>query len=117
MYHPEIPFRANQKLMFCLCRTCVLTSNTAECCHTTDEERALTGTWVIEEVWLTVQKGYMILEVHEVYEYCSHKNQIFVFSVIYSHTLMLVSISLCFAMLRNACHLFLMFRNVAQHSY
>ena len=35
------------------------------------------------------------------YAYCSHKNQIFVFSVFYSHTLMLVSISLCVAMLRN----------------
>ena len=35
----------------------------------TDEERALTGTWVIDEVRLAVQKGYRILEIHEVYEY------------------------------------------------
>jgi hypothetical protein len=55
--------------MFCLCRTCVLTSNTGDDCHTTDEERALTGTRVIDDVWLVVQKGYRILEVYELYEY------------------------------------------------
>jgi len=55
--------------MFSLCRTCVLTSNTEQCCRKTDEERALTGTWVIDEVRLAVQKGYGILEIHELYEY------------------------------------------------
>ena len=40
-----------------------------ECCHNTDEKRALTGTWVIEELRLAVQKGYRILEIHELYEY------------------------------------------------
>ena len=69
LYHQVLPFRANQKLMFGLCRTCVLTSNTGECHHKIDEERALTGTWVIDEVRLAVQKGYRILEIHEVYEY------------------------------------------------
>ena len=69
LYHPVPPFRANQKLMFSLCRTCVLTSNTEQCCHKTDEERALTGTCVIDEVRLAVQKGLRILEIHELYEY------------------------------------------------
>jgi len=55
--------------MFSFCRTCVLTSNTVECHCKTDEERALTGTRVIDEVRLAVQKGYRILEIHEVYEY------------------------------------------------
>ena len=64
-----LPFRSNQKLMFSLCQTCVLTANTGECHHKTDEERALTGTWVITEVWLAVQKGYRILEIPEVYEF------------------------------------------------
>jgi hypothetical protein len=31
--------------------------------------RALIGTWVIDEVLLAVQKGYRILEIHELYEY------------------------------------------------
>jgi hypothetical protein len=55
--------------MFSLCRTCVLTSNTEPSCHKTYEEKALTGTWVIDEVRLAVQKGYRNLEIHEVYEY------------------------------------------------
>jgi len=54
--------------MFCLCRTCVHTSS-AECTHTQDEDRALMGTWVKDEVRVAVQKGYKILEIHEVYEY------------------------------------------------
>ena len=37
LYHPVLPFRFNKKLIFCLCRTCVLTSSTEECVHTTDE--------------------------------------------------------------------------------
>ena len=66
-YHPILPFRCNNILMFCLCRTCVLTSS-EECIHTRDEDRALTGTWVMDEVRLTIEKGYRILEIYEVYE-------------------------------------------------
>ena len=44
-------------------------SNTEQCCHKTDDERAVTGTWVIDEVRLAVQKGHRFLEIHEVYEY------------------------------------------------
>jgi len=55
--------------VFSLCRTCALTPNTGECNHKTNEERALTGTWVIDEVRLAVQKRYRIFEIHEVYEH------------------------------------------------
>jgi hypothetical protein len=37
--------------------------------HTEVGERALTGTWVMDEVRLAVQKGYKVTEVYEVYEY------------------------------------------------
>jgi len=57
LYHPVLPFRCNKKFMFCLCRICVLTSSTGECRHTADEERPLTGTWVLDEVRLAVDKG------------------------------------------------------------
>jgi len=63
--HPVLPFTCNNKLMFYLCRTCVLTSN-EECVQTRDEDRALTGTWVTDEVRLAVEKGYRILEIYEV---------------------------------------------------
>ena len=32
-------------------------------------ERAVTGTWVIDEVRLAVQKGYEVVEIFELYEY------------------------------------------------
>jgi len=32
-------------------------------------ERALTGTWVIDEVRMVVQKGYEFVEIIELYEY------------------------------------------------
>jgi len=37
--------------------------------NTADEERALTGTWVLDEVRLAVEKCYKVLEIYEVYEY------------------------------------------------
>jgi len=68
LYHSVLPYRCSNKLMFCLCRTCVYTSS-AECTHTEDEDRALTGTWILDEVRLAVEKRYSILEINEVYEY------------------------------------------------
>ena len=68
LYHPFRPFRCNKKLMFCLFRTCVQTCSTGECTYTEDAERDLTGTWVMDEVRLAVEKGYRILEIYEVYE-------------------------------------------------
>jgi hypothetical protein len=65
IYHPVLPYRANQKLIFRLCRTCVLTTNTGNCCHKTGEVQALTSTWVIDEVRLAVQMGYRILEIYK----------------------------------------------------
>ena len=70
LYHPVLPYRCNNKLLFCLCRSCATQHNFEnECPHSTDAERAMTGTWVMDEVRMAVQKGYKILEIFEVYEY------------------------------------------------
>jgi hypothetical protein len=70
LFHPVLPYRFNQKLLFCLCRTCAEESNMAtECTHTEVRERALTGTWVLDELRLAVQKGYKVLQVYKVFEY------------------------------------------------
>jgi hypothetical protein len=67
--HPVLSFRCKKNLLFCLSRTCVLEQNTNdECQHYTDAERALTGTWVIDEVRLAVEKGCKLLYIHEVYQ-------------------------------------------------
>jgi hypothetical protein len=54
LYHPVLPFRFN-KLYFCLFRSCVQEQNrSVECYHVTYDERALEGTWVIDEVKLAL---------------------------------------------------------------
>jgi len=64
LYHPVLPFRCNNKLLFCLCRTCALEQNFEdECSHETAAERALTGTWVMDEVRRAVDKGYDVIEI------------------------------------------------------
>jgi len=47
----------------------VLTATSGECEHTEDEERDHTGTWIMEEVRLAVEKGYKIRVIYETYEY------------------------------------------------
>lgn len=69
LYHPVLPMKQNNKLMFSLCFTC---SNSMiqdrECTHS-DEERALTGTWVICEVRKALEKNYIMLEIFEIWSY------------------------------------------------
>ena len=40
-----------------------------ECHHLSDAESAISGTCVIPEIKLAIEKGYKILDIHEVYEY------------------------------------------------
>jgi len=47
----------------------VLTSAIGECEHTKEEERALTGRWELDVVRLTLENGYRICEIYELYEY------------------------------------------------
>jgi hypothetical protein len=70
LFHPILPFRCNNRLLFSLCRSSSIQKNrTEDCTHETDAERALTGTWVLDEIRLAVQHGYKLVEVHGVYEY------------------------------------------------
>jgi hypothetical protein len=70
LFHPVLQFRCDNRLVFCLCRSCAIQQNsTGDCNHETVDERALTGTWVLDEIRLAVQHGYELVEVHEVYKY------------------------------------------------
>jgi hypothetical protein len=42
---------------------------TTQCTNDTVDERAVVGTWVLDEVRLAAQKGYQITKAHEVYGY------------------------------------------------
>jgi hypothetical protein len=68
LYHPVLPQKMNNKLMFVLCRSCGLGMSQSVCSHDV-EERALEGTWVIDEVLKAVEKGYQILHIYEIWKY------------------------------------------------
>ena len=65
LYHPVLPYRCKGRLLFCLCRTCADSSSQEQCSHVTDLERALTATWVVDEVRAAVKHGYNVLKIHE----------------------------------------------------
>jgi len=71
----RVAFQVYKKLLFCLCRTCAFEQNMrGPYQHFSDTERAISGTWVLEEVRMALSKGYRILENHEVYEYAVTQN-------------------------------------------
>lgn len=69
LYHPVLPMKTNDKLMFVLCRTCGENAPSTEECKHDDLERALVGTWTMNEVRKAVEKGYVIQERYELWEY------------------------------------------------
>ena len=65
---PLLPSHINGKLMFVLCRTCAETANQVACAHT-DNQRALTGTWVSVELHKALEIGYTVSKIYEVWQY------------------------------------------------
>ena len=75
LYHPVLPVRTNDKLTFPLCearveeemaktmldRTCV--------CHHTNKQRQILGTWCPLYLEKAVEKGYVIVTIHEVWHF------------------------------------------------
>ncbi|CAH2008244.1 unnamed protein product, partial [Acanthoscelides obtectus] len=68
LYHPVLPSKMNNKLMFVNCQKCGEDFVRDECQHSI-QERSLKGTWVIEEVLKAIEKGYQIIETYEIWEY------------------------------------------------
>ena len=62
--------------MFPLCKTCADTLNQNPCTHT-DEERAILGTWCHVELMKAIEKGYEVLEIHEVWHWEETTNELF----------------------------------------
>jgi G:T-mismatch repair DNA endonuclease (very short patch repair protein) len=69
LYIPVLPTKLHDKLMFVLCRSCAFEMHQAECYHENEDDRALTGTWVIDEVRKAVQLGYRVVKIIEIWEY------------------------------------------------
>ncbi|KAK3925572.1 putative DNA polymerase [Frankliniella fusca] len=72
LFVPLLPYRAQGRLMFPLCRTCVENLNQDKCDHDDPADRELTDTWCAPELVMAIQeKGYTLVKVHEVYQYPS----------------------------------------------
>ena len=62
-------FRINNKLLFHNCHTCATTNNRLTPCNHTDIERQITGTYSHIELTLSLEMGYTLLKVHEIWHY------------------------------------------------
>ena len=67
LYHPVLPVRIRDKLFFPLCKRCVM-ENSSECRHS-EEERSFWGTSTTIEVQKAIEKGYRVLQIHEVWHF------------------------------------------------
>lgn len=75
LYHPVLPVRIADKLMFPLCTQCVSEQlekpwlERSEMCFHTEEQRCLYGTWCTPELQKAVEKGYQIKKIYEVWHF------------------------------------------------
>ena len=83
LYLPVLPYRAQGKLLFPLCRSCVeaelakpLLERSRDCPHA-DRDRALTGTWTTVELEEAIAQGYDIVKVHEIWHFPQTSTQLF----------------------------------------
>ena len=81
LFHPVLPMRLNDKLVFTLCKQCVedqtetpWQERTCTCDHN-DDDRQFTGTWCTEELKKAVEWGYQILKIHEVWHFPSNQQK------------------------------------------
>ena len=75
LYHPVLPVRQGGKLTFPLCASCVkeeqekpLLQRCHYCTHT-DAQRMLRGTWCTPEIEKAIEKGYILIKIHEVWNF------------------------------------------------
>ncbi|CAB3385062.1 Hypothetical predicted protein [Cloeon dipterum] len=70
LYHPVLPQKVGDKLLFHLCKICSAQKNhdTPYCTHT-DDERSFDGSWSSWELNLARKFGYKITEIYEIWHY------------------------------------------------
>ena len=80
LYHPVLPVKMEcgdaKKLLFPLCKTCVMLKNQDECKHS-DDERSFIGTWCTNELNVALDKGYKIQKIYEVWHFNKRSNNLF----------------------------------------
>ena len=76
LFHPGLPYRAQGKLMFPLCRTCAENFQGTPCEHS-EEERMLSGTWCSIEIQKALDIGYRVIRMVEVWHFPSNSSDLF----------------------------------------
>ena len=76
LLHPVLPYRTKENLMFPLCKACVDTLNQNPCTHS-EQERAIRGTWCHVELMKAIEKGYEVLNIHEVWHWEETTDELF----------------------------------------
>ena len=76
LYHPVLPYRCNNKLVFPLCRSCA-EEKQQQPCHHTDEQRSITGTFTTIELEKALEKGYRMIEIQEVWHFEKKSDTLF----------------------------------------
>jgi hypothetical protein len=76
LFHPVLPYRTQGKLMFPLCKSCADACDHTPCTHC-DHERAIQGTWCSVELEKALEKGYRILQMHEVLHFPQSSDGLF----------------------------------------
>ena len=75
LLHPVLPVKLNGKLMFPLCKKCVEEQpdrpwhERTNLCPHGDNDRVMRGEWCTPELQKAVEKGYRILQIHEVWHF------------------------------------------------
>ena len=75
LFHPVLPVRSGQKLIFPLCLSCVREEQVKPMldrihyCHHSDADRMLRRTWCTPELFQAVAQGYTIHRIHEVWHF------------------------------------------------
>lgn len=69
LYHPVLPVRMHDKLMFALCRSCCENMSQTVCTHENVIDREFTGTWVVDEIRKAISVGYKITNIYEIWQY------------------------------------------------
>lgn len=75
LYHPVLPVRMNNKLLFMLCKKCA-SKNQSKCSHS-NVEREFIGTWATIEIQKAVEMGYKIQEIYKVQHFNVKSNNLF----------------------------------------
>ena len=76
LYHPVLPCKINNKLMFPLCGKCASCNNQDFCNHN-ENEKSFIGTWTTIELMKALNKGYRILKLYEVWNFENSSDNLF----------------------------------------